>query len=338
MNGPHFLRLACLVIAGSPALQAQDIFDTPTRPAPAASSSYSDAASFFAATRSGEIPGALLEGSDLSPATAKRIGNSVKSVLSADYGVPADRMRAGTGIDVMLAYAMRHLTIFETTGDEAGPTKERAKSNFQKQLDEVFGREGDRQNETFGDSRAAFTKFARDYSKALQEHLVAAEKSRQDQRLADDERRRREQAEERKVQEQMRLQQEAVDAKIASEAEAERIRLDAEREITELQAAEKQRKLEEVLASREYQLWSQSLRVQQARQMIQEAQQIMNHESAVSAESGVKDLAQLRTAGERMVAGKALLQQAFAAYRQLGGTAATSAEVEVGPDPAAPYR
>jgi hypothetical protein len=338
MNAPHLLTLACLIIAGSSALQAQDIFDTTVRPAPDTSLPYANAASFLAATRSGEIPGALLEGSDLSLATAKRIGNSVKSVLFADYGVPADRIRAGTGIDIMLAYTMRHLTIYETDGGEAGPAKERARSDFQKQLDEVFGREGDRQNETFGDSRAAFTRFAKDYSKALQEHVVATEKSRQEQRLADHERGRREQAEERKVQEQIRLQQEAVDAKIASEAEAERIRLDAEREIKELQAAEKQRQLNEVLASQEYQLWRQSLRVQQARQMIQEAQQIMDHERAVSAESGVEDLAQLRRAGERMVAGKALLQKAFTGYRQLGGTAATAAEVEVGPDPAAPYR
>jgi hypothetical protein len=36
MNGPHFLRLACLVIAGSASLQAQDISDTTTPAAPVA--------------------------------------------------------------------------------------------------------------------------------------------------------------------------------------------------------------------------------------------------------------------------------------------------------------
>lgn len=317
---------------------AEDIFESKQSATMPARTTFEDAAAFLSATKNGEVPEKLVSGVDLHPTAAKQIGNSIKAVLIKDYGVQPDGMRQGTGAETYLAYALRYLTLYENTPENSAAEKERMKSQFQRQVDEMFGKEGDRYNPYHADSRAAFVKFAKDYTAALKEHKVAEERSQQDQRLADAEQKRRENEEERKAQEQLRLEKEAVDAKLASEAEAENIRIGAEKEALDNQAEEKRQKLEAVLESKDYQLWKHSLRVSQALQMIEEGQKVIGYEAAVVAESSVRDNVALRQAGEKIVAGRELLRNAFAAYKELGGTAATPQEVEVGPDPAEPYR
>jgi hypothetical protein len=332
---PHIVLVFALAALDA---SAEDIFDSKQRATMPARTTFEDAAAFLAATKNGEVPEKLISGRDLSYAEAKHIGSSIKAVLIKDYGVQPDGMRQGTGAETHLAYALRYLTLYENTPENSAAEKERMKSQFQKQIDEMFGKEGDRYNPYHADSRAAFIKFAKDYTAALKEYRVAEDRSQQKQRLADAEQKRRENEEERKVQEQLRLEKESVDAKLASDAAAEEIRIGAENEALAKQAEEKRQKLEAVLDSKDYQLWKQTLRVSQALQMIEEGQKVIGYEGAVAAESTVSDVAALRQAGEKIVAGRELLRNAFAAYKELGGTAATPQEVEVGPDPAEPYR
>ena len=330
--------LFVLIVSAALSVHAEDIF-APTQGATTPNPlSFEDAQAFFTATKDGRITEKLVSGNDLDHAAAKPIGNSIKAILIKDYGVKPDRIRPGVGTDTTLAYALRWLTLYENAPEDSAAEKERLKSLFQKQIDEVFGREGDRYNPYYGDSRAAFVRFAKDYTSALNDHKLAEVRSQQERRLVDADQKRRAQEEERKVQEQLRLEKEAVDAKLASQAEADKIRLDAESEALAQQAKEKQEKLEAVLQSEEYGLWKQSLRVTQALQMIEEARGVLALDTAVAAKSGVSNLIDRRQAGEKMVAGEELLKNAFAAYKELGGPAATPGEVELGPDPAEPYR
>jgi hypothetical protein len=104
------------------------------------------------------------------------------------------------------------------------------------------------------------------------------------------------------------------------------------------QAEAQKQKLQQVLDSPAYKLWQASSRVEAGLRMIKFGQQALDHDDAVQRESGVIDLTARRSAGEKVVTGKQLVESAFAEYRKLGGTAQTPEEVRAGADPLKEYR
>ena len=87
-----------------------------------------------------------------------------------------------------------------------------------------------------------------------------------------------------------------------------------------------------------YKIWQAALQIDEGQKMVKTGQKALDHDDAVERESGVVDLSARRAAGEQIVAGKRLIEQAFSTYKQLGGTARTPDAVRAGPDPAQEYR
>jgi hypothetical protein len=165
--------------------------------------------------------------------------------------------------------------------------------------DRLFGAVGARP--PFTDSRAAFDTFAAEYVKAVKEYMVQKEDATQQRTAAREEQRNK---------------------AVAAQKEAE----------------ERRQKRNAIFASPEYKLWLASRKVAQGGKMIQTAQAKLDHDDAVTRESGVSDLAARRAAGEQMVMGKKLVDDGFREYKELGGTAASPDKVIPGPDPSAAYR
>jgi hypothetical protein len=104
------------------------------------------------------------------------------------------------------------------------------------------------------------------------------------------------------------------------------------------QAQARKQKLDEILASNDYKLWEASLDVETGLSRIKMGQRTLDHEDAVGRESGVANLSARHKAGEDIVAGKRLVENAFITYQKLGGKATGPKDVHAGRDPAADYR
>ena len=346
MKSPFILilLLVCLTHTKTPAVAADDIFATPTS-TPTMVQRYPTAAAFLAATRSGEIPEMFR---DRSQSAWDQLGQPLLNILQRQYGLGINRYDASAGVfGVMLQDITRH----EFDRDDKYSLAEF--QNYQQSM-AVEGRN-------------AFNKFAVEYIAAVKDYLVSksvaeTEKKHQEQlasvKAADEERMQNKQralvdsekqlkqaaadqqtADERhKAEEDIRQKKEVVDAKTASLKAEDDIRDAAMK--TALAKAKKVRqdKLAEIVASPAYKTWEAALVVQQGEKMISNAQRVLDHDDAVQRESGVTNLAERRSAGEQMVAGKSLVETAFEIYKKQGGKAATPKEVVAGPDPAADYR
>lgn len=319
---------------------AQDIFTPPaSRPT---SVPYPTSAALMAATKSGEIPEKIVNWAD--PLT-NQVGRSLIVILHNQYGIAPNEFRNQT-------YVTCGLLLANITGWELKHDKDafNAYSANRRSLSE----------ECPAKFMEAMDSIAKEYAKSVKEY-VALKTDREDQRQAADAQRVRdqkatdEQADEArrikqatakahddaigKQAEQERMQNKTIaDARVASINEADKIQADAKTSAMQAMAAEHKQKLNEVLASPAYKLWRVSLEIQAAEQIIQKAQEALDHDDAVSNESGVTDLTARRHAGEMMVAGKKLADNSFAAYKQLGGSAKDPSEVVPGPDPAEAYR
>ena len=184
----------------------------------------------------------------------------------------------------------------------------------------------------------AFDSFAKDYARTLREY-IASKKEREEQQIAaETERQRQADMATQKAQEERRQSMAVANAKAASMRAEEDTRAAAVAEAMAAQAKVHEQKLQEVLASPAYKIWQVSLQIEEGQRMIKTGQQVLGYDDAVKRESGVVDLSIRRAAGERVVAGKRLVEQAFSTYKQLGGTARTPDDVRAGPDPAQEYR
>ena len=206
----------------------------------------------------------------------------------------------------------------------------------------------------------AFDSFAKDYARTLREY-IASKKEREEQQIAAETERQRQadmatqKAEEERRQAmaivnakaatarteedaKQRQTMAAANAKVASIQAEEEMRAAAVRGAIAAQEKVREQKLQEILASPAYKIWQTSLQIEEGQRMIKTGQQVLGYDDAVKRESGVVDLSIRRAAGERVVAGKRLVEQAFSTYKQLGGTARTPDDVRAGPDPAQEYR
>jgi Tfp pilus assembly protein PilX len=143
---------------------------------------------------------------------------------------------------------------------------------------------------------------------------------------------------EQKVNEERDAKKALTNAQAASQKAEEDTKTSAAKDAREAQAKAREQKLKECMESPAYKLWQASLKVEQGERMISGAQKTLDHDDAVVQESGIADLASRRRAGQDIVAGKTLVEDAFAAYKKLGGTASSPEEVKAGPDPCQEYR
>lgn len=130
---------------------------------------------------------------------------------------------------------------------------------------------------------------------------------------------------------------ESVAIMAANRAEDE-IKASATKQAVEEQMQIRKQKLQEIQDSPNYKIWLAALQVEQGFKLIAEGQKALEHQDAVETESGVVNLTSRRAAGDRVVAGKSLVKQAFETYKKRGGTVQTPEEVHAGPDPAKEYR
>ena len=191
---------------------------------------------------------------------------------------------------------------------------------------------------TQAQTQKAFDAFAKDYARTVREYLTNKKKAEEKQLQAmaiAGAKAATVQAEEDARQRQAMA---AVNAKAASIKAEEDVRADAVRGAIAAQEKVRDQKLHEVLDSPDYRIWQVSLQIEEGLRFVEKTKQILDKDDAIQRESGVTDLFMRRTAGERIVAGKALIEKAFATYKQLGGKERKPEDVKAGPDPARDYR
>jgi hypothetical protein len=320
----RMLLSGCVLFFALHVAAAADIFSVSPKQGAGASVPYATSSALLAAARSGAIPDLLDKG------RLDDIGRSVVAILRDEYHVPTQNLRSDTPFHCGLLLA--NITAYELKDRQGRRTDEQIAETFQSNRKKLF--DGLR-NPKFLE---AFDSLARDYANVLKE-TVAQKKELETQRLARDAEKKR-QAELAK--QQMREEQGKMLAVAVAEAAAKRAeeetRAAVVRQSMEAQAKARMQKLEQILASPAYKLWQVSLQIEEGQRLVESGQKILDYDDAVKRESGVANLTARRTAGEKIVAGKQLFEQAFPVYRQLGGTARTPAEVRAGPDPAREYR
>jgi len=304
------LLTASLLFCALSISQAADLFTPPspkTNPN-AEFTEYKTSAEFLKATRSGEVPKKIqnLRGD------YRDLGRLVSDILQNDYNYPnryphkfSDQASSGSQL-------LEAVTRYELAEGE------KRKAEIEREFGVMHKRLYDFQEDPKFIN--ALDLFLKDYTRSLREH-IAAKKKRDEQQLAAETERQRQ-----------------ADSKAASTRAEEETRSAAVAEAMSAQARVREQKLHEVLNSTAYKLWQASLQIEEGLRMVAKGQGVLDHEDAVQRESGVVDLSARRTAGERIVAGKSLVEQAFATYKQLKGTARTPDEVRAGPDPAQEYR
>jgi hypothetical protein len=323
------LLTVCLSFCALPLSHAADIFTPPppqTDPK-AAYQNFQTSKAFLKATRSGEIPELI-----------KSLGYETQS-MDGDVGVPVvailrNEYRASDPKGALPHYewnckkAITFLTQYELEGGK----NEKLASAFQE------AREHLSHGEAGPGFKESFDSFAKDYSRTLKEYIVSKKEREEQQIAAETEARRQAEMATQKAQEERRQAMAATNAKAASIRAEEDTRAAAVREAMAAQEKIRALKLQEVLASPAYKIWQASLQVEEGQRMVKTAQRVLEHDDAVQRESGVVDLSARRAAGEQVVAGKRLVEQAFVNYKQLGGTARTPDDVRAGPDPAQEHR
>ena len=323
------LLTVCLQFCALPFSHAADIFAPPppkTDPK-AVYKNYETSAAFFKATRSGEIP-QLIKSSGYETITLDGdIGAPVVAILQREYRI-TDPKGALTHYEWNCKKAITFLTKYELEGE----MDEKLIAAYQKA----------RENLSHGESGPgfieAFDSFAKDYAKNIKEY-IANKKEFEEQRLASEtENQRQADMAAQKGQEERRQAMAAANAKAASIRAEEELRMAATKEAIATQEKIREQKLREVLDSPAYKIWQVSLKIEEGLRMVEQGKQIIGKDDAIGRESGVTDLSIRRAAGERIVAGKGLVEKAFVTYKQLGGTAGRPEGVKAGSDPARDYR
>ncbi len=322
------LLTACLLCCALPLFQAADIFTPPppkTNPK-AAYKNYETSAAFLKATRSGEIPELIKTLGYETESLDGDIGVPVVAILRKEYRV-IDPKGALSHYEWWCKKAITFLTAYELDGNDEK---------------RVVAFQDAREHMSHGDAGAgfvvAFDSFAKDYSKSVRENLANKKKAEQEQgqtmavanakaatALAEED------AKQYQTMAATRAKAASIQAEEETKAAAIRGAIAAQEKIRE-------QKLKDALDSPPYKIWQVSLQIEAGLRMVEEAKQILGKDDAVVRESGVTDLVMRRAAGERVVAGKTLVEQAFATYKQLGGKALKPEDVRATEDPAMKYR
>lgn len=284
---------------------------------------YPTTAAFLTATKSGEIP-------DLDWAKNRGVvGRSVIAIIRDEYKVPTTELDTDAETCGLL---LQSITQYELGGQLDG----RLPGSPQYNRQFIFGDGNDpKKSQKFME---AFDSFSKDYAKAVREYIALKQVSEDKRKLAAAESQRQAEISEQRMQEERGKIKAMSDANAASKRAEDEARTSAVKEAMQAQADARKKKLQEIVDSPNYRLWQASLRVEEGLRMIKMGQEVLDHDDAVRRESGVVDLAARRSAGEQVVAGKLLLERAFADYRRLGGAAHTPSEVRAGSDPAKEYR
>jgi len=309
-----FIALSILPVTG-----ADNIYTQAGKVQKATAVSFATKAEILSATKSGTVAEMLLKDSNTAA-----IGNSVVGILQRDYGADTKGLHRNAGF--MCGLLLSNVTNYEMKEHDASSAAsyEHNHKMLAGENPEKFVR--------------AFDQFTIDYGKAVREYIVAKKGDAENQAAVLVDKQRQIASSEKKEEEERRMKKAVADAQAASQSAADEIKTAAAKEAMAAQATKRDQKLQQCLASDEYKLWQAALKVQQGNQMVVNAQKVLEHDDAVKKESGVTDLAARRAAGEEMVAGKSLVEDAFAVYKQLGGKAATPSEVIPGPDPCQAYR
>ncbi|MEQ1858435.1 MAG: hypothetical protein ABMA13_00710 [Chthoniobacteraceae bacterium] len=322
-------KVAFLLLIGVQS-HAADLFSQSGKDKAAEDPRFSTVAALLDATRSGDVPGSL-NSSD--PATGNRyqrgVGASVLAILQKQNLLPKTSVRHDTASMIGLMFV--NISQYELSGhkDEHAPQSFR---NNWKLFCELHRAD---ENPQFRDQLDLIFK---EYSQAVQESLIL-KKERDDQRMAESAVQQREaDLSVQRMSETAAQKKAVVDAQAASKRAEDDARALAVQGAMQAQAEVRKKKLEAMLASPAYKLWRASLQVEEGIRLITKGRSELAAQTAVERESGVVDLAARRAAGERVYAGKRLVEQAFESYLQLGGEAATPEEVKAGADPAAEYR
>jgi len=322
--------LSVFLIAGSKT-QAVDIFATPT-PRDTTSIPYPTLDSFLSASKSGDIP-LLLISEHGAGDKARCIERSIGAILANQYGVTTEGFRWDTLFSSTLLFL--NISEYEIEGPDTQNGKWAAAA-FQDNRKRLI------EQKIPSKALEALDALTKEYSKAVKAYVIQKHDNEEQAKASAEKVKQQSEAMERQAQasqeEKTRKVKAAEDARKASVAAEETTKAKAIQRARAAQQEERAKQLADCLESPSYKLWQVSLEVEAGVQMIRKAQGILNHDNAVARESNVTDLAERRSAGEEIVAGKRLVATAFADYKKLGGTASTPEEVVPGPDPAAQYR
>jgi hypothetical protein len=333
-NGLVFSVILLISLIAAPQTQAADIFATPT-PRDTTSIPYPTKESFLAATKTGEIPLLLIDDHTDTVKVAP-FNRSIGAILLNQYGITTDGFRRSDTLDSCWNL-FKFISKYEIEGPDTKKGKEAA-TYFQTTRTWFIDMMPPKALE-------ALDSLIKEYSKAVKAYLVLKQDQAEQRQVAAEKVKQKEVASERQAQlerdkkKDLGKQQKAIeDARNASLAAEEATKAEAIKDARDAQEKDRATKLQEFMQSPPYKLWQASLKVVAGLQMIQKAQNVLNHDNAVTRESDVSNLTERRAAGEDIVAGKRLVEKAFADYKRLGGPSATPEEVVPGPDPAAQYR
>ena len=310
------LLTACLPFCALPLGQAADLF-APPPPKPdshAAYKKYTTSAALFDATRNGEF--------------LELIGNfhgDFNGIIQMVLGIFRNDHRYA---NITQSQASEGAQLLETlTRYELAD--EKRKADIEREFGVMHKRLYDFQEEPR--FITALDSFLKDYTKAVKGHIGIKNEAEAKKMAAAATTRAAEEAKEQQA-------IAATNARLASMKAEEEMRATAVRGAIAGQEKIREQKLQEALASSAYKIWQVSLQVEEGLRLVENAKQILSKDDAVRRESGVTDLSMRRTAGERIVAGKTLVEQAFATYKKLGGEARKPEDVKAGADPARDYR
>ena len=304
-----------------------DMF-SPKPPADTTSIKWPTPQAFLEATRSGEIPELVLSDKR---GDREAVGRSVRAILQTEAKSDLSELRSDA--PQTMGFLLMYVTEYELSGQK----EERWAKEFSHQIGGLTGG-GPKYEPSKLEIHEAFTSFAKDYAVAVREY-INSKKQREDEReVAESTRQRKEALAQAQMEEERLKIKEAAEAKVASEQAEQDARLSSVKKAMDEQTEARKQKIKEVESSDAYQLWLASLRIEEGLRMISAGNAGLAKDDAIQRESGVSDLAVRRQAGDQIVAGKQMVEKAFATYRELGGTAPTPEEVKAGPDPAAEYR
>lgn len=334
-NGLVFGAILSIFLIAPPPTHAVDIFATPTPP-DTTSIPYPTKEAFLAATKTGEIPKIIFDYREHPGTRESNDGfhRSLNQILQNECGFTKDDHDRCKPTCFDLIY---YIGIIELTGHDL-TIQDQLTVNFRQARKDLTVIARPKPLE-------AFDAFAKQYSKAVEAYLIVKQDQAEQRQVAAEKVKQKEEASERQAQlerdkkKDLGKQQKAIeDARNASLAAEEATKAEAIKDARDAQEKDRATKLQEFMQSPPYKLWQASLKVVAGLQMIQKAQNALNHDNAVTRESDVSNLTERRAAGEDIVAGKQLVEKAFADYKRLGGPSATPEEVVPGPDPAAQYR
>lgn len=281
---------------------------------------YSTKQQFLAAVVSGDVE-RLLQRIDFGD-EEKQISNSVLNVLKNDYGLVMIGDKKAFWRDDCLRMSQTAVPheLAEFSAYRLDKTQSQALAKFQsiqKNLEQSC-------TQGYGPQAiGAIKSFLQDYSDAFDGYIVQLAQQREA---------------ERKAATAAAAQREVENARDASQRAAEQTKQQAEGAALAAEKAARKNKLDACLVSNDYKLLQAAQSVETGEAMISAGNEALEHDDEVAKTSGVTNLGVRRDAGERIVAGKGLVESSFSDYRSLGGTASDPSDVHPGADPCEQYR